>query len=281
MTDRALQDAIRAELHVGKDFDAENEAQRRICFLADYLTTTGLRGYVLGISGGVDSTTAGRLCQLACEQVRAQGQDATFIAMRLPYRQQRDEDDAQAALRFIDPDRLITVNIAQSTDAMWQQMIATGAVDPDDDRAQFVKGNVKARERMIAQFTVAGARSMAVIGTDHAAEAVVGFYTKFGDGAADLTPLAGLSKRRVRQLAAYLGCPAHLVTKVPTADLESDKPLHPDEIALGVSYEAIDDYLEGGEISPDDERTIVRWYRSSAHKRALPITPDDWENRTR
>ena len=277
MTDKAHQAAIIDELQVVQNFDAATEAERRIAFLTDYLTTTGLKGYVLGISGGVDSTTAGRLAQLACERVREGGGDATFIAVRLPYHVQADESDAQAALDFIAADEEITINVGPTTDALWEQVLATG-ID-EAELSEFVKGNVKARQRMVAQYTIAGARDMLVIGTDQAAEAVVGFYTKFGDGAADVLPLAGLPKRRVRDVARHLGMPTQLVEKVPTADLESDKPLLPDEKALGVTYQAVDDYLEGHDISAADEATIVRWHRITAHKRALPVTPLDFESR--
>lgn len=277
MTDKAHQAAIIDELQVVQNFDAATEAERRIAFLTDYLTTTGLKGYALGISGGVDSTTAGRLAQLACERVREGGGDATFIAVRLPYHVQADESDAQAALDFIAADEEITINVGPTTDALWEQVLATG-ID-EAELSEFVKGNVKARQRMVAQYTIAGARDMLVIGTDQAAEAVVGFYTKFGDGAADVLPLAGLPKRRVRDVARHLGMPTQLVEKVPTADLESDKPLLPDEKALGVTYQAVDDYLEGHDISAADEATIVRWHRITAHKRALPVTPLDFESR--
>src|ERR1044071_3915976 len=89
-------------------------------------------------------------------------------------------------------------------------------------REAFLLGNIKARQRMIAQFALAGAMRGLVIGTDHSAEALMGFYTKFGDGAADILPLAGLNKRRVRAVAKLLGAPDDLVFKVPTADLENN-----------------------------------------------------------
>lgn len=269
------QQDIIAELGVRPDFDAASETERRIAFLADYLRTSGTKGYVLGLSGGVDSTTGGRLAQLACERVRESGGQATFLAMRLPYGVQADEADAAAAVEFVAADETITVNIKASTDAMFAEVDAAGVDFTGIDHADFVKGNVKARERMIAQYLAAGARSMLVLGTDHAAEAVVGFFTKFGDGAADLTPLAGLNKRRVRAIAAHLGAPEHLVSKVPTADLEDGKPLNPDEVALGVSYDVIDDYLEGSPVSDADREVIEGWHARTAHKRALPLTPDD------
>jgi len=273
MTDRELQQRIIDELEVidPATFDAAAEAEHRVAFLADYLRRTRVKGYVLGISGGVDSSLAGRLCQLACERVRDEGGDATFAAMRLPYGVQADEADAQRALGFIRPDETLTVDIAPATDAMWDACLAAGMTPPE--KAHFVRGNVKARQRMITQYTIAGARGMLVVGTDHAAEAVVGFFTKFGDGACDLTPLAGLPKRRVREIARHLGAPEGVVEKVPTADLETDKPLLPDEQALGVAYADVDDYLEGKDVPAEAEETITGWYHRTAHKRALPVTP--------
>ena len=126
---------------------------------------------------------------------------------------------------------------------------------------------------MIAQFAVAGTHDGIVIGTDHAAEALMGFFTKFGDGAADVTPLTGLNKRRVRALAQQLGAPEALVFKVPTADLESLVPQKPDEDAFGVSYEQIDDFLEGKPVSAAAREIILATHRKSAHKRALPVEP--------
>lgn len=280
MTDRQTQQEIRTALEVvdPDTFDAAAEAERRIGFLASYLQDTGLKGYVLGISGGVDSSTAGRLAQLACERVREAGGEATFVAVRLPYGVQKDEEDAQRALGFIAADEVLTVDIQPGVDAQWDQLLAAG-MNVADDKGDYHKGNVKARHRMVSQFAVAGVRGMAVIGTDQAAEAVVGFFTKFGDGAADLVPLFGLPKRRVREIARWLGAPDALVDKVPTADLESDRPLLADEEALGVSYEAVDDYLEGRPVTPEDEQTIVGWYRRTAHKRALPVTPDGFLGR--
>ncbi len=271
----STQQQIISELGVRAEFDAAQETERRIAFLADYLRATGTKGYVLGISGGVDSTVCGRLAQLACERVRASGGQARFLAMRLPYGQQADEADAATAVDFVAADETVTVNIKESTDAMFAEVDGAGIDFTSIEQADFVKGNVKARQRMVAQYLAAGARGMLVLGTDHAAEAVVGFYTKFGDGACDLTPLAGLNKRRVRAVGAQLGAPEHLLSKVPTADLEEGRPLNPDEQALGVSYDAIDDYLEGKAVSATDRETIESWHARTAHKRTMPITPDD------
>ena len=211
MTDpasKALQQEIARDLQVTASFDAEQEIERRVTFLTERLTSTGLRSLVLGISGGVDSTTTGRLCQLAVERARAAGHDATFYAMRLPYGVQADEKDAQRALEFIRADRELTVDIRPASDAALQAALDGGLTFRDAHHQDFVQGNIKARQRMIAQYAVAGAHDGLVVGTDHAAEAVSGFFTKFGDGAADVVPLTGLTKRRVRAVSAALGAPA-------------------------------------------------------------------------
>ncbi len=270
---RGLQQQIRQALGMADDFDVQAEIERRVEFLAAQLRASGLRGLVLGISGGVDSLAAGCLSQRACERIRAEGGEARFTAMRLPYGTQLDEADARACLDVIAPDERLTVDVKPASDAMLDGLLRGGLVFRDAAQQDFLHGNIKARQRMIAQYAVAGARAGLVVGTDHAAEALMGFFTKFGDGAADVTPLAGLNKRRVRALAAAMGAPDRLVRKVPTADLELLSPLKPDEEAFGVGYEVIDDFLEGRDIPDEAYDTIVSVYRRSAHKRALPIAP--------
>jgi NAD+ synthase len=266
---RYLQELIIGELGVSPSFDAELEIERRIRFLTDQLRLSGASAYVLGISGGVDSSTAGRLCQLAVERVRADGGNATFVAMRLPYGVQHDEDDAQRALEFIRPDETLTVDVKPATD----ELVESVRHADFGDREDFHIGNVKARQRMIAQYAVAGARGGLVVGTDHAAEAVMGFFTKYGDGACDLTPLAGLTKRQVRAIASHLGASNLITTKIPTADLETNNPGVPDELALGVTYDDIDDFLEGERVNDKAAEIIIAFHRRTIHKRAVPIAP--------
>lgn len=265
------QQDIIAALGVAPKFDARQETKRRVDFLKGYLSSSGMTTYVLGISGGIDSTTAAMLAQQAVRELREEGRDTQFVAVRLPYGVQADEHDAQAALTAIGPDRVFTVDIKPAADAMWQQIKAAGFVPTDTAQEDFLLGNVKARQRMIAQFALAGGLKGLVIGTDHAAEAVMGFFTKFGDGAADILPLAGLNKRRVRAIANHLGVPGALVSKVPTADLEDNAPLRPDEDAYGVTYDEIDDFLEGKQVSAVGRDRIMQAYGKSAHKRELPV----------
>ncbi|MFN9583933.1 MAG: ammonia-dependent NAD(+) synthetase [Pseudomonadaceae bacterium] len=249
------------------------EIERRKTFIKNTLKNSGLKVLVLGISGGVDSLTAGRLAQLAVEELRAETGDTAyrFIAVRLPHNAQHDEHDAQDSLKFICADEQDTVNIAGSVSGLGEQV--THLQKLSDARRDFVVGNIKARIRMVAQFDIANANNGLVIGTDHAAEAVMGFFTKFGDGACDLAPLSGLVKNQVRAIAKQLGAPQHLVMKTPTADLEELRPGKPDEEAHGVTYAEIDAFLHGEKVSDEAYATIVRTYDNTRHKRELPLVP--------
>ncbi len=270
---RALQKDIIDELDVQPEIDPGAEIERRVGFLCDYLKTTGAKGFVLAVSGGQDSTLTGRLCQLAVERLREEGVEAEFVTVRMPYRVQADEDDAQLALRFIDAAPGVVVNIEHGVDGVVRDYAdATGTAMSD-----FAKGNVKARTRMVAQYALAGERGLLVVGTDHAAEALTGFFTKYGDGGVDITPLTGLSKRQGKALLQHLGAPARLYEKAPTADLLDLTPGQTDESNLGLSYSDIDDYLEGREVADKVAEAIEQRFLATRHKRTVPATPfDEW-----
>ncbi|MDZ4045873.1 MAG: ammonia-dependent NAD(+) synthetase [Rhodoglobus sp.] len=270
---RKLQEHIIEALNVRPTVDPATEITARVDFLKQYLLASRANGFVLGISGGQDSSLAGRLCQLAVEELRGEGTVAEFIAVRLPYQVQKDEDDAQLALSFIQPDRSVTFNIHRAVDGFEDEYAdATGA-----DMLDFTKGNVKARARMVAQYALAGQSGHLVVGTDHAAEAVTGFFTKFGDGGADLLPLSGLTKRQGRSLLVHLGAPERLYLKAPTADLLDDNPGQTDEANLGLTYADIDTFLEGGDVDPAVAELIEQRFLATRHKRAEPVTMfDDW-----
>ena len=268
---REEQSRIISELAVSPRIDAVEEIERRVGFLCDYLRATGARGLVLGISGGQDSSLAGRLSQLAVERLAAEGIAVEFVAVRLPYAVQADEDDAQLAVQFIRPTRVVTFDIQRGVDgvaAEYADAVGTRITD-------FTKGNTKARMRMVAQYAIAGDHGLLVVGTDHAAEAVTGFFTKFGDGGADVLPLSGLSKRQGRSLLEALDAPERLYLKQPTADLLDDNPGQTDENNLGIAYSDIDDFLEGKPVSPEVSTTLIARYASTEHKRRPPVSPTD------
>ena len=262
---------IVAEMQVLPEIDVQFEIRRRVDFIKYELELSGQKTLVLGISGGVDSCTCGRLAQIAIDELNQDGEHYRFIAVRLPYATQADETDAQLSLDFIQPSHSVTVNVQPGTDAIHastlEALAEQGLADQTPAKQDFVKGNVKARMRMIAQYEIAGLLEGLVLGTDHSAENVTGFYTKYGDGACDLVPLFGLNKRQVRQLATELGAPGQIITKTPTADLESLAPSKPDEETLGLSYDQIDDFLEGKKIDPDAEHRLIQIFLTTAHKR--------------
>lgn len=268
-----LQQQIIEELKVLPTINVDAEIRRTIDFLKAYAVKHSfLKGFVLGISGGQDSTLTGKLAQMAVDELNAEAGEArySFWAVRLPYGVQADEQDCQDALDWIEPSHIYTVNIKAAVDASVAALEQAGVVLSD-----FAKGNEKARERMKVQFSIAAMNGAVVLGTDHAAEAITGFYTKFGDGGADLMPIFRLNKRQGRAILKQLGCPAHLYEKVPTADLEEDRPSLPDEVALGVTYEQIDDYLEGKDIGDAAREVLEGHYKRSMHKRHMPITVFD------
>ena len=263
-----LQDIVVKEMKVKQQIDSEKEFDEIKHFIKSYVQSHSfIKSLVLGISGGQDSTLTGKIVQLAVNELRAEGRECKFIAVKLPYGVQKDADEVEDALQFIEPDEIVTVNIKPAVDQSVQSLKEAGI-----ELTDFQRGNEKARERMKVQFSIASNQSGIVVGTDHSAENITGFYTKYGDGAADIAPIFGLDKRQGKQLLKYLNAPKHLYEKVPTADLEDDKPQLPDEEALGVTYDQIDDYLEGKDIPAEARETIEKHYVRNAHKRELAYT---------
>ena len=277
--------AIIQEMQVIPDIDVDFEIERRVNFIKQQLANSGLQSLVLGISGGIDSCTLGRLAQLAVNQLNTE-QTTTryrFIAVRLPYATQADEVDAQDSIDFIEPSLAITANVKEAADAIhnsaFEALQNASSFFSDEitpSLADFVKGNAKARSRMAIQYDIAALTKGLVLGTDHSAENITGFYTKYGDGACDLAPLFGLSKRQVRQVAAKLGAPDKIIYKAPTADLESLNPQLADEASLGLSYNQSDDFLEGKSKDADADQKLIDIYIKTQHKR-VPI-PTIYDN---
>ena len=272
--------AIIKEMCVLPQIDVESEVLRRVNFIKSQLINAGQRTLVLGISGGVDSCALGRMAQLAVDQLNAsESEKYQFVAVRLPYRVQADEQDAQASIDFIKPSQTMSVNVQPGADAIHNETCEAlnklGLLPASASKLDFVKGNVKARTRMIIQYEIAGMLDGLVLGSDHSAENITGFYTKYGDGACDLAPLFGLNKRQVRQIAHYLGAPDNIVHKAPTADLETLAPQKADEQALGMSYDEIDDFLEGRPVAAKLAERLSEIYYKTQHKRvAIPTIYD-------
>ena len=273
--------AIINEMKVLPEINPTFEIERRVDFIKNKLIQSGLKTLVLGISGGVDSSTCGRLAQLAVDALNNEYPNSyQFIAVRLPFNIQADEDDAQLALDFIKPSHSVTTNILAGAEGIHNETInalkSAELLSATPAQIDFSKGNVKARSRMIMQYHIAGILGGLVLGTDHSAENITGFFTKWGDGACDLAPLFGLSKRQVKQIARTLGAPSQLTDKAPTADLEELAPSKTDEDALGLTYDQLDDFLEGKNTDKLVEEKIIAIYMKTQHKRS-PI-PTIYEN---
>ncbi len=277
-----ISNQIIQEMRVLPQIDVTQEIRKRIDFIKRTLLNSNLTHLVLGISGGVDSTTCGKLAQLAVNELNQSAQESSvqlnqqtkkfaFVAVRLPYGQQADELDAQEAIDFIQPDIKLSVNIQEGADgihhATEQALLQSELLPQSNEKRDFNHGNVKARTRMAVQYNIAGLLGGLVIGTDHSAENITGFYTKWGDGACDLIPLFGLNKRQIRQIATFLNAPTKLIHKTPTADLETLEPGKSDEAALGLTYDQIDDFLEGRAVEDEVQKKLIDIYTKTAHKR--------------
>lgn len=276
-----LQAHIIETLNVKKTIDPETELRARIDFAKEYLLNSGARGLTLGISGGQDSCLAGKIAQLAISELRESTGDPSykFLALLLPYGEQRDFEDALLAVEFIQPDEVMNFNIKESVDAFENTFNRTSrtADGVPDILRDFNKGVLKSIVRMATQYTFGGQNGLLVLGTDHAAEAAVGYMSKTGDNCADLLPLSGLNKRQGKALLRLLKAPEVFMSKAPTADLLDANPGQADEMELGIKYQSLDDYLEGLDVAPEVSDRIEQRFLMTEHKRHVPITMyDTW-----
>jgi NAD+ synthase len=276
-----LQLKIIEELKVKPAIDAAQEIRTRVDFLKDYLLGSGQNGFCLGISGGQDSALVGKLCALACEELTAEsGKDYKFVALLLPYGEQRDILDAEAvAYDFIQSTSVIKFNIKDSVDAMEVEFnrhkdtpnLDVGALE------DFHRGGIKCRARMAVQYAYAGQTKLLVAGCTHSAEVINGYEFKGGDSMCDISPIFGLNKRQGKELLRLLDAPDFLFTKNPTADLLDSNPQQADEDELGISYNSIDNFLEGLDVTPEEAALLEGRFLRAAHKRYMPVTPyDNW-----
>lgn len=259
---------ILKEFKVSVIISVNEEIEIRKKFIKEQLKESKAESLVLGLSGGVDSTVAGTLCKIAIEELNEECKTNKykFVGVKLPYGEQKDADDVDLVFNFIKPHVEKNCNIKATVDAM----VETLNIHTGDYKGDFVKGNIKARQRMVMQYAIANEMNGLVVGTDHSAEGVMGFFTKFGDGACDFAPLFGLNKRQVRALGEELNVPEVIIKKHPTADLEDLNPQLKDEDAYGVTYHNIDDFLEGKEVSGEVLEVILEAYHKTQHKRDNP-----------
>ncbi|XBC37814.1 MAG: ammonia-dependent NAD(+) synthetase [Buchnera aphidicola (Meitanaphis microgallis)] len=266
-----LQKKIITTLGVKPTINPKFEIHRIVHFIKTYmLYYKNIKTLVLGISGGQDSTLTGKLCQLAIKELNQSYNYKNYklILLCLPYGKQIDLEDCQDAINFIQPEITLNINIKNSVLSTEKSLKKAGI-----NTSNRIRENNKARERMKVQYDVAHAYNGIVIGTDHASEAITGFFTKYGDGGSDINPISELNKKQGKLLLKELKCPSHLYLKPPRANLEDTHPYKTDEEILGVTYLDIDAYLEGKKIDKKCQLIIEKHFINTQHKRHMPITP--------
>ncbi|MGZ9587184.1 ammonia-dependent NAD(+) synthetase [Paenibacillus marinisediminis] len=264
----SLQEEIVKRFGVKPQINEAEEVRTRVDFLKQYVKQSGTSGLLIAISGGIDSAVAAGLCKLATDELTAEtGQPYMTLGVFQPFGDQADIQDSYATAQAFKLEHTVETNIE---DAVNEIVLETEQAFKQMQNHRHIsipgKGNVKARVRMVTQYALAFDLNLLVVGTDHASEALTGFYTKWGDGAVDITPLSSLNKRQVRQVARYLGVPASVIDKAPTAGLWEGQT---DEKELGITYEENSDYLEGKPVSDEAREKIERQYKKTEHKRSM------------
>lgn len=262
-----LQQEIIRALNVKPVIDVDEEIRKRVDFLKEHVIKANSLGFLIAVSGGLDSAVAAALCKKATDELtEEQGREYETLAVLQPYGEQEDIEDSYAVVKAFSL-KAAETNIEEAVDEIALEVeYAMKSLGQHRHVSIPGKGNIMARTRMVMQYALAFERSLLVCGTDHASEAVVGFFTKYGDGAVDLHPLGSLTKRQVQALAEALGVPRSVIDKVPVAGLGSGQS---DEEELGVSYADNCDYLEGKTIDPKAQAKLEQYYVRSEHKRSL------------
>jgi len=230
-------------------------------WLRDQVKVSGTNGILVGLSGGIDSSVVANLIKRAFPE--------SSLGVILPCKSNdKDKADGEAVaiaagLDFVEVD-------LSSTHETLLASIQSAVSDLNTTNHQLTDANLRARLRMSTLYGIANNMGYLVAGTDNAAELLTGYFTKYGDGGVDILPLANLTKREVFQWARHLGVPQSVIDRKPSAGLWEGQT---DEDEMGVTYDAIDDYIEGKPVSEEDKKIIERMHARTEHKRVMPPAP--------
>ncbi|MHB1131958.1 MAG: NAD(+) synthase [Chloroflexota bacterium] len=230
------------------------------CRLVDWIKArvaeAGAQGVVLGLSGGIDSAVVAALCQQALGE--------STLALVLPIHSLAEDVEHAHLVANHFGIRVVTLPMEEPFSAL-QSVLPSDVAD--EKRRALAVANLKPRLRMLTLYYYANLFNYLVVGTSNRSELAVGYFTKFGDGAADILPIAGLVKQQVRELARHLGVPGPVIDKPPSAGLWAGQT---DESEMGVTYAQIDRWVSKGEAEPSVAALLARRYQLSEHKRTRP-----------
>ena len=239
-----------------RDYAKETEA--RVNFIREKMSEAHVSGLVFGNSGGKDSALVGILCAKACENL---------LAVAMPCNSRRnygeDLDDAKRLANAFGIE-MITVDLTETRNKIISAM--------DVKLSDAAKANIAPRLRMTTLYSIAQTRNALVVGTGNRSENYMGYFTKWGDGAYDINPIADLTATEVFEFLRYLKAPESIINKAPSAGLFEGQT---DEREMGVTYKAIDEFITTGETDPAYKAIIERYHRVSEHKRRMPAKFND------
>ena len=229
-------------------------------FLKKYLEESHCKAYVLGLSGGVDSSLVAAIAR------KAVGKDKLFCYALDIDSNPADVEDAKKVAEELDLN-LEVINLSKTYHSYLEDL-------KGDEFIRLTKSNLKVRMRMVALFAFAQEKSGLVLGTDNMDERYVGYFTKYGDGAADVLPIVYLTKKEVRKAAELYGLSSLLANRVPSAGLFEGQT---DETEMGVKYADLDSYLLGDKVEKSVEERIEHLHKISEHKRIPIPTPKEFK----
>jgi len=237
--------------------DYKIETEKRVAFIRELLEEAGAGGIVFGNSGGKDAVLVGILCKMACEDT---------VGLIMPCLTKSNySDDMTDALMISNLYRIEKrmVDLTKTADAL------KNALKDAVDLTKKGEANIAIapRLRMTALYTIAASENRLVAGTGNRSERHMGYFTKWGDGAFDFNPIADLTVTEIYKFLIYLDAPKRIIEKVPSAGLYDGQT---DEKEMGITYKAIDGYLQSGECSPEEMEKINAYHRVSEHKRNPP-----------
>ena len=232
--------------------DYGSETEKRVTWIREVLAETGAKGVIFGNSGGKDSALVGILCRKATENVLG-----VIMPCQSSANYGTDYEHAELLARKFDIESMV-VDLTPCKETFLHGL---GEITPT------AASNINPRLRMMTLYALGQSRGYLVAGTSNKSERYTGYFTKWGDGACDFNPISDLLATEVFEFLRYLGAPSEIVDKLPSAGLFEGQT---DEADMGVSYAAIDKFIQSGEASNEDAAKINRMHEQTAHKRTPP-----------